>query len=224
LTQAAPAGRRVVCLHGLGRTSADWDGVRDGLARFGDLVTPDLPRDPSAALAAVEAATPPGAIVVGHSMGGVLALRMQARDPRPLAALVLTDAFFPPARNGRGTLESVRDYAAHRVAYLRAMRSRAGASSAGVSRQGNLGALASLVRLAAYRSEFDSAGDAVSAPVLVVHARDDHHVPIAFAEAAVDRHPTWRLAVLPSGGHHAHVTEPGSWLDAVIPFLARSLP
>ncbi len=159
--------------------------------------------------------------MIAHSIGGVLALRMQARDPRPPAALVLTDAFFPPARNGRGTLETARDYAAHRLAYLRAMRSRAGAPSADVPRAGNLGALAGLVRLAVRRREFDSAGDAVGAPVLVVHARDDHHVPIDFAEAAVARHPGWQLAVLPRGGHHAHVTEPGLWLGAVVPFLER---
>ena len=125
-------------------------------------------------------------------------MRMQARDPRPPAALVLTDAFFPPARNGRGTLESARDYAAHRLAYLRAMRSRAGAPSADVPRAGNLDALAGLVRLAVRRREFDSAGEAVGAPVLVVHARDDHHVPIDFAEAAVARHPGWRAGHPPA--------------------------
>jgi pimeloyl-ACP methyl ester carboxylesterase len=217
---AGPA-RTVVCLHGLGRTSADWDGVRAALSRFGHLVTPDLPRDPSAALAAVEAATLPGAIVIGHSMGGVLALRMQAGRSRPLAALVLTDSFFPPARNGRGTFESVRGYLSHRVAYVKALRSRAGAQGAGVPRSGNLDALAGLVRLAVRRPEFDAAGAAVDAPVLVVHARDDYHVPVDFAEAAVGRHPGWELAELPVGGHHAHVTEPGLWLSAVVPFLER---
>jgi pimeloyl-ACP methyl ester carboxylesterase len=215
------AAREVVCLHGLGRTSADWEGVRPGLERFGGLIAPELPRDPALALAAVEAATPAGAIVVGHSMGGVLALRMQAREPPPLAALVLTDAFFPPARNGRSSLESARDYLAHRVAYVRALRTRAGAPSAAVPRSGNLGALGSLVRLALRRPKFDAAADAVGAPVLVVHARDDHHVPLDFAIAAVGRHPGWDLAVLPRGGHHAHVTEPALWLAAVAPFLER---
>jgi esterase len=189
------------------------------LRRIGELTAPDRPRDPAAALAAVEAATPPGAIVIGHSIGGVLALRMQARAPRPLAALVLSDSFFPPARHGRGTIESARDYAAHRVAYLRGVRGRAGAPSPASPRSGGLGALAGLVRLAVRRREFDAAAEAVGAPVLVVHARDDHHVPIAFAEAAVERHPGWRLAVLPSGGHHAHVTGPELWLAAVLPFL-----
>jgi pimeloyl-ACP methyl ester carboxylesterase len=61
----------VVCLHGLGRTPSDWDGVRSGLERFGPVHAPRLPRDPAAALAVAEAAVEPGAVVVGHSMGGV---------------------------------------------------------------------------------------------------------------------------------------------------------
>jgi pimeloyl-[acyl-carrier protein] methyl ester esterase len=219
---ASPGSREVVCLHGLGRTPADWDGVAPGLAWFGEVRTPTLPRVPGAALEIAAAAVPPGAIVVGHSIGGVLALRMQAREARPLTALVLTDAFFPPARNGRGTIASVRDYGRHRVAYVRGVRDRAGAPSVGTPRSGNLGALAGLVRLALRRREFDAAAAAVGAPVLVVHARDDHHVPIDFAAAAVARRPGWRLAVLPRGGHHAHVTEPTLWLDAVTPFLETS--
>jgi hypothetical protein len=55
-------------------------------------------------------------------------------------------------------------------------------------------------------------------PVLVIHARDDHHVPLDFALAAVARHPDWAITVLDRGGHHAHVTESGLWLEAEVPF------
>lgn len=215
------SGRRVVCLHGLGRSPSDWDGVRAGLERFGTVVTPSLPRSPRAALAIVDAEVAAGSIVIGHSIGGVLALRLARERPRPLAALVLTDCFFPPARNGRGTIASLRDYGAHRVAYLRARRSRSGAPLESSPRAGGLSALTGLIRLGANRSEFDAAADSVAAPVLVVHARDDHHVPLDFALAAVGRHPTWDIEVLDRGGHHAHVTQPELWLDAVTPWLDR---
>jgi pimeloyl-ACP methyl ester carboxylesterase len=194
----------VVLLHGLGRGPGDWDGVREPLGRFGDVVTPTLPRDPGRALGVAADAVEDGAIVVGHSMGGVLALRLGAR---PLRALVLTGCFFPPARNGRALGASLRDYGAHRVAFVRGARRRRGAES-------SARALVSLVRDAA-RPGF---GRGVVAPVLVVHARDDHHVPVDFAEAAA-RSRGWDLRVLERGGHHAHVDAPDAWLAVVLPWL-----
>jgi pimeloyl-ACP methyl ester carboxylesterase len=217
--EGRPAAREVVCLHGLGRSPSDWDGVRGGLERFGRVVTPSLPRSPALALDAVDAAVPPGAILIGHSIGGVLALRLARERPRPLAALILTDCFFPPARNGRSTLATLRDYGAHRVAYLRSLRGRSGAPVEATPRSGGLSALAGLARLGLHRAAFDADADAVAAPVLVVHARDDHHVPIDFALAAVARHLRWEIRTLDRGGHHAHVTEPGLWLDSVTPWL-----
>ena len=133
-----PGAREVVCLHGLGRTPSDWDGVRAGLERFGTVLTPSLPRSPDRALDVVDAAVSPGAIVIGHSIGGVLALRLARERPRTLAALILTDCFFPPARNGRGTPATLRDYAAHRVAYVRSLRGRSGAPVEATSRSGGL--------------------------------------------------------------------------------------
>lgn len=228
MTDSTPAGepspeRQVICLHGLGRSPLDWEGVRAGLERFGRVITPSLPRAPSRAIEVVDREVPPGAIVIGHSMGGVLALRLAQRRQRPLSALILADCFFPPARNGRGTLATMRDYGAHRVAYLRALRSRSGARSEATPRSGGLSALTGLIRLGIDRRRFDAAADAVGAPVLAVHAHDDHHVPIDFALAAVARHPGWEIRVLGRGGHHAHVTQPRLWLDAVTPWLASQL-
>ena len=196
----------VVCLHGLGRTPADWDGVRSGLERFGRVNAPALPRDPTAALAVATAAVEAGDVVVGHSMGGVLALQL-ARE-RPPRALILTSCFFPPARNGRGLGATLADYARHRFAFVRA--ARRGPSG------GSARALASLARLATQpdrlRVELDS--------VLVIHARDDHHVPIDFALAAASREG-WAVTVLERGGHHPHVDDPERWLEAAVPWLER---
>jgi 3-oxoadipate enol-lactonase len=223
LTQVAgpSRGREVVCLHGLGRSPADWDGVRAGLERFGEVVAPGLPRAPERAIEVADEAVSPGAIVVGHSFGGVLALRLAQERPGRLGALVLTDCFFPPARNGRGTLATLRDYGSHRLAYVQGLRGRSGAPVEASPRSGGLAALTGLVRMGLRRGEFDAVADAVEAPVLVVHARDDHHVPIDFALAATARHPAWKIAVLDRGGHHAHVTEPALWLQAVVPFIAH---
>jgi pimeloyl-ACP methyl ester carboxylesterase len=196
----------VVCLHGLGRTPADWNGVRSGLERFGPVSAPRLPRDPAAALAVASAAVVPGDIVVGHSMGGVLALQL-ARE-RPPRALILTSCFFPPARNGRGVGATLTDYARHRVAFVRT--ARRGPSG------GSARALASLARLAAQPERLRVELDAV----LVIHARDDHHVPVDFALAAASRQG-WAVTVLDHGGHHPHVEEPERWLAAAVAWLER---
>jgi len=152
-----------VLLHGLGRGPSDWDGVR---AALGDVVVAELPRDPARAIAVARSAVGPDPVLVGHSMGGVLALRLAA-DCAP-RAVVLTGSFFPPARNGRSLGASLRDYGAHRVAFVRSMQRRGG------SWESSTRALLSLVRQAARQGGF---GAGVSAPVLVVHAADDHHVP-----------------------------------------------
>lgn len=204
--------RSIVCLHGLGRSPADWDAVRPMLSRYGEVVTPALPPDPVAALQTVRYAVPPGSIVIGHSFGAVLAVRLGAAD-HTLAGLVLTSSFFPPSRNGRTYRATLTDYLHHRVEFVRSARPvRAGAG-------GNGRALRQLVRTAARRTGFETDANAVAAPVLVVHARDDHYVPVAFAEAAASRHPAWSSAVLDTGGHFPHVDRPDTWTQVVSAWL-----
>jgi pimeloyl-ACP methyl ester carboxylesterase len=214
---AAIAG--VVCLHGLGRTPADWAAVRPGLEAFGSVACPALPREPARALAAARdavAAAGDGAVVVGHSMGAVIALRVAAERERAVGAVVLVGCFFPPARNGRPLAASVADYARHRAAFVREARGRTAAPG---SRRGGAGALRSLARLGVRPGAFADLADAVRAPVLVVHARDDHHVPLDFALAAAGRRPGWSVRVVARGGHHPHVTDPEGWQRAVVPWL-----
>jgi pimeloyl-ACP methyl ester carboxylesterase len=214
-----PVDRVVICLHGLGRSPSDWDGVREGLGAFGEVRAPRIPREPGAALEVVDAAVPAGAIVIAHSIGGTLALRLSRERGRRFAALVLSDSFFPPARNGRGAVMTTRDYASHRLAYLRELRSASGRAPDADRGGGRFAALAGLARLGVNRAGFDAAASSVAAPVLVVHARDDHHVPVDFALAAAARHPSWDVRLLEAGGHHAHLRRPDLWLEAVVPWL-----
>jgi pimeloyl-ACP methyl ester carboxylesterase len=167
-------------------------------------------------MAAARAALADGSVVVGHSMGAVIALRLAAEPGRSVRAVVLSGCFFPPARNGRTVPASVADYARHRIAFVAEARRR---PATGGPRRGTAGALGSLVRLALRPAGFDALAGAVRAPVLVVHARDDHHVPVDFARAAAARRPAWTLRVLDRGGHHAHVDDPAAWLSAVVPWL-----
>jgi pimeloyl-ACP methyl ester carboxylesterase len=205
----------VVCLHGLGRGPSDWDGVRAGLGRFGAVRAPALPSRPGEAVAFLAPMIAPGDIVVGHSMGGVVAQLVGARVP--LRALVLTGCFFPPARNGRGLARSLGDYAAHRVAYVRA--AAAARRTARDRAAGSMRALVPLVRQALRGRSDDPAPVIPGTPTLIMHARDDHHVPVDFAQAALAAHPSWSRAILDHGGHHVHVDFPENWLAAVSPWL-----
>jgi pimeloyl-ACP methyl ester carboxylesterase len=207
---------QIVCLHGLGRTPADWDGVRGRLGSFGDVIAPQLPMAATAGLELLDRLLVPGSIVVAHSMGAVLAMRLAATRPRPLRAAVLTGCFFAPARNGRTTAATIRDYGSHRIAFLADTRRRRIQRAA----RGSLTPLALLVRQAVRARSFEVAFENTTGSVLVVHARDDHYVPVDFAMAAAQRHPTWDLRVLAEGGHHAHVSRPDSWSDVIDAWLA----
>jgi pimeloyl-ACP methyl ester carboxylesterase len=205
----------IICLHGLGRTPSDWEPTRGALAAIGTVRCPSLPARPELALQALDHLIPAGAIVIGHSMGAALTMRLLSRRPRPLRAVVLTGCFYPPARNGRSTAATFRDYSAHRFAFLRESR-RERTQAAG---RGTAAALGSLIHQVIAPGTEESALDRLAGDVLIVHARDDHHVPVDFAIAAARRHPRWTLHLLEHGGHHAHVRDPVRWSATVIAWL-----
>lgn len=191
--------------------------MRAGLSPFGRVVSPQLPSGPAPALELLDSTISPGAIVVAHSMGAVLAMRMAKSRPRPLRAVILTGCFFPPARNGRTLGASVADYANHRVAFVRASRDQRARRGGRAS----VRPLASLLRLAVLPGGLEDALSRVTPSVLIIHARDDHHVPVDYAIAAQRRRQDWTLEILDHGGHHAHVTRPAAWSPLATRWLAR---
>lgn len=208
----------IVCLHGVGRAASDWDGVRAGLERYGSVHTPDLPRATPDQIRSGLTGVADDAVLIGHSLGAVVALAHAAAAP--VRGLVLTNGFFPPARNGRSLVTSLADYGTHRVAVLRQLSARGVA----LRPRGSTGrALGALARLGARPRTFHLLADAVAAPVLVVHGSHDHHVPVDFAMGAVIRHPSWQLDVL-AGGHDLHVDQPAEWLSSVSGWLDSPVP
>jgi pimeloyl-ACP methyl ester carboxylesterase len=57
--------------------------------------------------------------------------------------------------------------------------------------------------------------DGVRCPVLVLHGRRDRLVPVAYAEAALREHPTWRGHVFSDLGHVPQMEAPARWLGEV---------
>lgn len=212
----AAARPTIVCLHGLGRSPADWAPVRDALGECGPVIAADLTQPDALERAIREAGG--GSVLIGHSWGAVTAMRIATEGAPHIRALVLTGSFFPPSRNGRSAVAALGDYGRHRLAFARDALDRRRSRSTG-SRPAGPG-LGRLLATAANRRAFDATARSVRAPALVVHALDDHYVPLGFAEAAARRYG-WTLATLQGGGHYPHRDTPTEWLGAVLPWLAE---
>jgi len=94
-------GRTIVLLHGFGGAATNWTLVAPSLLTLGRVVVPDLPgHGGSSAFAAAPETLDPfadrvaalldgPALIVGHSLGGVVALRLASRRPELVSGLVL---------------------------------------------------------------------------------------------------------------------------------------
>ena len=104
---AAGAGQPLVLVHGLGGSATNWCELAPLLAPKYRLLIPDLPgHGGSEPLAAVSGLQPyadrvaavmeregiPSAPVVGHSLGGLVVLRLALRRPEAVPAIVLAGA------------------------------------------------------------------------------------------------------------------------------------
>lgn len=196
------AKRTIVCLSGVGGSPREWDAVAPALAACG-VVGTTVPA--SGAL-----------ILVGHSQGGVEALRIAAQPDR-VGAVILTSSFFPPARAGRSRASAARDYAHHRVLYV---RERAAGRRAPRPTWRGLRQMAGVARFGLWPGAYHRLAGAVDCPVLVIHGEHDHVVPVAFARAAVAAHPGWTYRELPAAGHRPHEEQPQVWAGVAAGWLA----
>jgi pimeloyl-ACP methyl ester carboxylesterase len=108
-----PSQTTFVLIHGLGGSHLSWVQVAPGLSGLGRVVAPDLPgfgRSPAAGRSArvmdlrralagfVEQVATGEVVLVGNSMGGLVAMTAAAVDPDRVAGLVLTASVFPWVR------------------------------------------------------------------------------------------------------------------------------
>ncbi len=249
----AGEGETLLLVHGFGGAASNWVAVAPALARRSRVLVPDLPGhggstalpgpperlDPYAerlALLLERAAAAP-AVVVGHSLGGVVALRLALRRPDLVRGLVLAGS----AGIDSGTRESER---ALTLASLlqpgkRISRWRRGFARHAFLRRLAFGvvsvadprALSPLVANAflagsALHTDVRSAGDAlvrddprfdltrVRCPALVLHGARDRQVPLRDGfEYARRLHAP--LRVIADCGHLLIGERPGAVVDAV---------
>jgi pimeloyl-ACP methyl ester carboxylesterase len=254
----AGEGEPLVLVHGLGGAAANWLALAPLLLPGWRLIVPELPghggssplpaapslspyADRLGLLLEHEGATP--AAVVGHSLGGAVALRLALRRPESVSALVLAAAagISSTARSARyaltitGILKPGRKIAPHRRRVARSallkrlVFGRWGASDppalppevveallAGPARHTDTVSAATALVRDDLRPELER----ISCPVLVLWGARDNQLPVddAFDYARRLRAP---LRVIADCGHLLIVERPAACADAITGFLSR---
>ena len=254
----AGEGEPLVLVHGLGGAAANWLALAPLLLPGRRLIVPELPghggssplpaapslspyADRLGLLLEHEGATP--AAVVGHSLGGAVALRLALRRPESVSALVLAAAagISSTARSARyaltvtGILKPGRKIAPHRRRVARSallkrlVFGRWGASDpaalppevveallAGPARHTDTVSAATALVRDDLRPELER----IRCPVLVLWGARDNQLPVddAFDYARRLRAP---LRVIADCGHLLIVERPAACADAITGFLSR---
>jgi pyruvate dehydrogenase E2 component (dihydrolipoamide acetyltransferase) len=249
---AGPVGAPpVLLLHGIGGSAATWQGVLEPLAIDHHVVAVDFPahgrsdvpeRDLTVAgLAAtiVELLAALGldrATLVGHSLGGAVALQAALVSPDRVARLVLVDSAAlgedvsvelvrlldaPPGADASRALlelffEDRRLVLDAGVAEHHAALSRPGAHAAiGALRRDAFGDDGTQVPLDDRLAELRQ-------PVLVIWGDRDRVFPVAHAERARAALPGAELRLVAGAGHVPQVEDPAAFADILTGFLERT--
>jgi pimeloyl-ACP methyl ester carboxylesterase len=249
-------GPPLVLVHGLAGAASEWVELAPALARGRRVIIPELPGHAGSAplpvapslngyadrvriVAAAEGALP--APVVGHSLGGSIALRMAVRWPGDVRGVVLAASAGIGSSTRRaqfwlallGHLRPGRRIAPHRGRIARSELLRYAVFGYwGASDPPALSDRAVEAFLAAPEHHTDTLSasralvrddprqdlDGVRCPVLVLWGARDHQVPVddAFQYARRLRAP---LRVIPDCGHFLVVERPDACLDAIHDFL-----
>jgi pimeloyl-ACP methyl ester carboxylesterase len=254
----AGSGRPLILVHGLGGAASNWVELAPRLARARRVLVPELPghggssplaaapnlnpfADAVGAVAEREALLP--APVVGHSLGGVVALRLALRRPHDVTGLVLVAGagISSATRRARYALEVTavvkpgRRLAPFRRLIARSPRLRSFVFGGwGVSDPLALSPSAAEGFLAPAPLHTDTVSAAralvlddprgdlerVGCPVLVLWGSADNQLPVedAFEFARRLRAP---LRVIPDCGHLLIGERPEACLDAIASLLSR---
>jgi pimeloyl-ACP methyl ester carboxylesterase len=244
----------VVMLHGVGGGAAAWAGQLESFARAGyRAVAWDAPGyggapaiDPYdlAGLACslealLDALAAPRVVLLGHSMGGMLAQEAAVAFPRKIAGLVLSAT--SPAF-GRPDGEWQRSFLGERLGPLDAGKTMADLAPALVGRMVGPDAdpagvrraieVMSRVRGETYRKAlaaivgFDrrAALGALRLPVLAIAGEHDATAPPAGMEKMAGKIPGAEYVLLAGCGHLANLERPRAFDEAVLGWLARRFP
>jgi pimeloyl-ACP methyl ester carboxylesterase len=264
---AGDEGPVVVLIHGIAGTAATWESVLPGLGERHTVIAPDLLGHGQSgklggdySLGAYACAVRdllfalghPRATIVGHSLGGGVAMQFGYQFPEMIERLVLVSS----GGLGRELHVMLRSAALPGAEYFLPLLFKTGLPSTGTK-------IAGLISRIGFRAgpdleeigrSFASLGDtdarqsfihtvrglidpggqrvdasarlylATELPILIVWGAHDTLIPIKHGEAAHRRAPRSRLVVFEQAGHFPHVTEPQRFVEVVESFIAETEP
>lgn len=258
-------GPALVLLHGVSGAMQTWDGVAPGLGLTHTVITPDLPGHGLSskprgdyslgAFASVvrdllHALGHDRATVVGHSLGGGIAMQFAYQFPERCDRLVLVDsgglgdevapilraATLPGAEFVIPVIADRRVVAVGRWLgqFATALGWTSGRDPDEVARAVSSLSDAEARRafLLTLRSVVDHRGQRVSArdrlhltaqvPSLVIWGGRDRVIPVAHGRRAHEEMPGSRLEVFDDAGHFPHLTDPARFVEVVSDFIATT--
>jgi 3-oxoadipate enol-lactonase len=176
------------------------------------------------------------AVIVGHSMGGYVALRSYKKHPAAFAGMVLlnsrAEADPPEVRKARletaakvlgGGGDSFRhDFAARLLSEAsKVARPALGKELLGMMEGVPDYAIARALEAMAGRADSLPMLPEISVPTLIVCGADDRVIPTASAEVMKSGIPGSRLLMIPRVGHMANMEDPTTFNSAVGAFLGE---
>lgn len=229
----------VVLLHPFPVDSSFWDDVTGAVRAAGhDVVAPDLPGFGGRSLEAgwtmageadrLAGTMPAGAVVVGLSMGGYLALALMAAHPDRVGSLVLADTR-PEGESAEGmatrraTAETLRRDGS--AAFLDAFVPRAlgpGADPAVAARLREVAdrqpadAMAHATMAIATRADHTALLSGIGVPTLVVVGEHDVITPPSVHTEMAAAIPGATLAIIGGAGHMTALEQPGEFADLLL--------
>lgn len=248
---ARGTGPAVVMLSSGAHDRHDYDGLRDRIPGTYRTIAADWPAHGETSpepegLTAMRCAdlaedlvvdlAPDGAVVIGNSVGGFAAARLAIRRPELVRGLVLIDGgglaagrpherFFCSLMARPRFLRAI--YPSFAARYMRAGsdedRRVRDTAIATTRRDSGLEAVAGLWRSFTHPDHDLRAGlGRIAAPTLIVWGRKDPVLPLRIGRSAAEQIPGAELVVL-EAGHAPQVSDPDSFTEHLLPFLARAV-
>ena len=249
------SGSPIILLHGPGGYGAQWIHAIPALAATHRVIAPDLPGHGASAF--FEGPPTPGLVndwlddliectcskppvLVGHTLGGAIAMHFAAAAGRPLAALVLVDtlglAAFQPAPAFGTALEAflrAPTGATHDglwsqcVFDLEGVRRRLGEQWQWIRAYNLAGMQAGASALMDWMEQFgvpevpSAVLERIRTPTMLIWGRHDRATPLRVAEAARQKHG-WRLEVIEAAADDPTIEQPEAFLGALRKAIASN--